>query len=100
MSALTLSVGFMGMALSFAYRIPQMIKLYRTKGYKDISTWMIHLQNLSYVFYVTYAIMINDVVNLTSSIVSLTQNFIVLFMIWLYASRQETTSHPIENLPN
>ena len=97
-SDLALVIGFMGMAMSFCYRIPQIVKLHRTKGYKDISTWMIHLQNLSYVFYVIYAIMIGDVVNLVSSLVSTAQNLLLLIMIRAYSgthvANENLSDHP------
>jgi uncharacterized protein with PQ loop repeat len=76
-----ITLGFTGMACSFVYRIPQIVKLYRTKGYKDLSVSTIHLQNLGYFFYFTYAYLINDVVNIVASIVSVAQNGLLLVLI-------------------
>lgn len=76
-----ITLGFTGMVCSFVYRIPQIVKLYQTKGYKDLSVSTIHLQNLGYFFYFTYAYLIHDVVNIVASIVSVLQNGLLLVLI-------------------
>lgn len=73
-------IGFTGLVCSFLYRIPQIWKCYKTKSVKDISVWMIHIQNVSYVFYVIYGFMISDIVYIVSSFVSIIQNIIILLM--------------------
>lgn len=86
-------IGFTGMALSFLYRVPQTVKIIKTKNYKDISKKTIHIQNLSYVFYVVYAYLISDPVNIASSCVSALQNFFILYLMFRY-SRIASVANP------
>jgi uncharacterized protein with PQ loop repeat len=74
-------LGFSGLACSIVYRVPQIVKLYRTRGYKDLSMSTIHAQNLGYFFYLTYAYFIHDVVNIVASIISVNQNILLLVLI-------------------
>jgi MtN3 and saliva related transmembrane protein len=80
-----LLVGFTGMLFSLIYRIPQIYKLYKTRSAKDLSTWMIHTQNISYGLYIAYGFLISDIVYISSSIIALLQNFIILYMHYHYS---------------
>lgn len=82
-------VGFIALGMSLAYRIPQMYKLYKTGSGKDISTWMIHVQNVSYALYIVYGIFIEDLVYIISSTISLLQNFIILIMICCFNRKEQ-----------
>jgi MtN3 and saliva related transmembrane protein len=82
-------IGYSALVLSFLYRIPQLLKLWHTKSGKDISQRMIHIQNLSYVLYIVYGALIEDVVYILSSILSLVQNIIILFMARHFIRKQQ-----------
>lgn len=88
MNSYYLIIGFSGLVCSLFYRIPQIYKLYRTKSAKDISTTMVHIQNVSYVFYIVYGWMIGDIVYIVSSILSVVQNIVILGMYRIYTSTQ------------
>lgn len=81
-------IGFAGLACSFIYRIPQMYKIIKTKSSKDISPWMLHIQSISYIFYIIYASQIWDIVNIISGSISIAQNFMVFFL-YLYFSKTD-----------
>jgi uncharacterized protein with PQ loop repeat len=94
MSALQLSIGFSGLALSLVYRLPQLWKMYSTMSVKDISLWMVYIQNLSYIFYIIYGVMISDIVYIVSSIVSLVQNFMIITLYIWYANNNANNKNP------
>lgn len=80
-----LYIGFAGLVCSLFYRIPQIYKIFVTKSAGDISTWMIHIQNCSYVLYIVYGYFISDIVYIISSIVSIIQNIIILGAYFKYS---------------
>lgn len=90
-------LGFAATVLSLIYRVPQIWKLYQSRSGKDLSLWMIHMQNLSYVGYIAYGYLVGDLVYLVSSILSLLQNFVILGMIRAFNSSQPYESIPIES---
>jgi MtN3 and saliva related transmembrane protein len=80
-----LFIGLGGLLCSFIYRIPQIHKLYTTRSAKDISTWMVHVQNISYVLYIAYGFLISDIVYIVSSIISILQNLVILYMYYKFS---------------
>jgi uncharacterized protein with PQ loop repeat len=76
--------GFGGLIFSLLYRIPQIYKMVKTKSVQDISTYVYHVQNISYIFYIIYGFMISDIVYIVSSFVSVGQNIIVLSLYYYY----------------
>jgi MtN3 and saliva related transmembrane protein len=72
-------IGYSALACSFLYRIPQIIKIYRSKKGEDISAGMIHVQNASYVLYIVYGYIITDLIYIISSITSIAQNLVILY---------------------
>lgn len=84
-------IGYGALLLSFSYRIPQLLKLWRTKSGSDISQKMIHLQNTSYVLYVVYGILISDLVYILSSMLSIIQNLIILAMVRYFKNNPKPT---------
>lgn len=86
---LEIYLGFAGLACSLIYRIPQIYKLYKTESVNDISLWMIHVQNVSYCFYIAYGFLIADLVYIISSFVSVLQNFIILILYCRFRNRKQ-----------
>lgn len=74
------AVGISAIVCSLIYRFPQMYKIYKTRSGLDISSWMIWIQNFSYVLYVVYGIFVHDWIYISSSLLSFIQNIIVLLM--------------------
>lgn len=80
-----LLIGFAGLICSITYRIPQIYRIYKIKSGNDISSWTIHVQNISYVLYTIYGILDNDLVYIVSSIIALLQNMIILWLKYKYS---------------
>ena len=82
---ITQIVGIGALIFSLIYRIPQIYTIYRTKKAGDISTYMLIIQNLSYILYILYGIFIHDWINISTSVISFIQNLIIYFMKRRYA---------------
>lgn len=89
-------VGISGILLSLGYRIPQIYRTYKKKSAIEISIWMIWIQNLSYVIYIVYGILIKDWVYIASSLLSICQNMIILSMRYYYRKIEQPTIREIE----
>ena len=72
--------GLNTLGLSLMYRIPQIYEIYKTESAEDISTWMLIIQNLSYILYVTYGVFVHDWIYIASSVLSFIQNLIIYLM--------------------
>lgn len=84
-------IGLLAFFLSFIYRIPQIYKSYKTKSVKDISMWTIFIQNFSYVLYIVYGVLIEEIVHVVSSAVGFVQNCLIVWMYYRYL--------PVESQP-
>lgn len=82
-------IGFAGLVCSLIYRIPQIYKIFKTKSAKDISLWTVHVQNVSYIFYIVYGFMIKDIVYIVSSFVSVFQNIIIMILYFCFRNKEE-----------
>lgn len=74
------AVGLSALGLSLMYRIPQIYEIYKTESAEDISTWMLIIQNLSYILYVIYGVFVHDWIYIASSVLSFIQNLIIYLM--------------------
>lgn len=97
MSLLSLIVGFTALTLGLMYRVPQVVKIYRTKKGDDISVRTLHIQNLSYVLYVVYGVLEKDIIYISSSIVGILQNLLILALKKYYASLNVAVETQKEN---
>lgn len=84
-----LIIGSLGIVFSLVYRIPQIYKVYKTRSAKDISVGTIVIQNISYVAYIVYGVLVWDWVYLASSIISFGQNVIIIALRSYYIRRNE-----------
>lgn len=82
-------IGFSALGFSLLYRIPQIYKIIKNKSSNDISIWMLHLQSISYVLYIAYGVLQEDLVYIISSCLSFSQNIILYFVYFLYKRREE-----------
>lgn len=83
-----LTIGWLGLAMSLVYRIPQIIKIVRTKSAQDISVWLIHIQNVSYILYIIYGVGRDDMIYIVSSALSLVQNLFIWYLRYLYKKKE------------
>ena len=88
-SIIVQAVGLSALGLSLIYRIPQIYEIYKTESAEDISTWMLIIQNLSYVLYVTYGVFVHDWIYIASSVLSFVQNLIIYFMKMYYRRKHQ-----------
>ena len=86
-----LIIGFCAIFLSMIYRFPQIYLIYKRKSGNDISWWMIFIQNLSYILYTYYGFAKNDIIYISSSIIAMIQNFIILGMTRYYNNSKNQT---------
>ena len=83
-------VGLGALGLSLLYRIPQIYEIYKTESAEDISTWMLIIQNLSYILYIVYGVFVHDWIYIASSVFSFVQNLIIYFMKMYYRRKHQT----------
>lgn len=79
-------IGFSALGFSLFYRIPQIYKLLKNKSSDDISVWMLHLQTISYILYIAYGVLVNDLIYIISSCLSMGQNVILYVLYFMYKS--------------
>ena len=77
-------IGIVAISLSLSYRIPQIYKIYINKSARDISLWMLWIQNTSYAPYIVYGILKDDWLWWFSSAMSIIQNLIILALYMWY----------------
>jgi len=77
-------VGYAALFFSLVYRLPQLLKIHKEKTGSAISTKMLIIQNISYIFYITYGVMVGDFIYLFSSIISFVQGILMHSMILYY----------------
>ncbi len=81
-------VGVGALVLSLIYRIPQIVDIYKSKKADDISTWMLIIQNLSYILYIAYGVFLHDWIYISSSVISFIQNIVIYCMKKYYSRLQ------------
>jgi MtN3 and saliva related transmembrane protein len=78
------AIGITATVLSILYRLPQMYKIYKTHRAEDISTYMLVVQNLSYMCYMVYGVLKHDWIYIAASLLSFVQNIIIYMMMRYY----------------
>ena len=75
-------IGYIGLLFAMIYRIPQMIKIYKTKKGEDISTTTFILHNCAYSFFLAYIIRKEpiDYLLLSYYIIGSFQNLVIVLM--------------------
>ena len=83
--------GYLGISFAMIYRIPQIIKLYKTKKGEDISNKTFILHNCAYLFLLLYVCRKDPVDYLIVSycIIGVIQNLIIVIMKKYYNSKLE-----------
>ena len=76
--------GWLATVLSLLYKIPQIIKLYRTKQIGSLSFCSIFCQLVSYSFYIVHGLIIDDMPIVVMGSVSLIQSIILVGMFLYY----------------
>ena len=77
-------IGWTATALSLIYRLPQIYKTLKVKRTEGLSCFSYVIQTLSYIFYILYGYLHPDYPILAMGIIAIIQNFIILFLYFLY----------------
>ena len=80
--------GWLGAAITFTYKLPQIYKFYKVKTSKGVSLISYLIQTLGYVFYAIHGIIIKDNPYFTMGIVSFFLN-IILCCQYIYYKRKD-----------
>ena len=75
-------IGYLGIFFASIYRIPQMIKIYRTKKGEDVSKKMFLLHNCAYISFIVYLCGKHeiDIILLIYYFIGIIQNLIIVWM--------------------
>ena len=83
-------IGYIGIFFAFIYRIPQILKLYKTKKGEDISKKTFILHNCAYAFLLTYICLKEDldILLLSYYIIGILMNFLIVVMKYYYYTKE------------
>ena len=84
-------VGYLGLFFATIYRLPQILKIYRTKRGGDVSKKSFLLHNcayISFIFYLLYGKKEKDYILLFYYFIGMTQNIIIVALKKYYKTRQ------------
>ena len=76
--------GWIATSLSLVYKLPQIYELWKTKKHEGISIISIVIQLVSYGFYITHGIMIDDLPILAMGVAAAVQSIIVVALYYYY----------------
>ena len=84
-------VGYLGLFFATIYRLPQILKIYRTKRGGDVSKKSFLLHNcayISFIFYLLYGKKEKDYILLVYYFIGMAQNIIIVILKKYYKTRQ------------
>ena len=84
-------VGYLGLFFATIYRLPQILKIYRTKKGGDVSKKSFLLHNcayISFIFYLLYGKKEKDYILLVYYFIGMAQNIIIVILKKYYKTRQ------------
>ena len=76
--------GWIASTCTVSNKIPQIIKLYRTKKSADLSILSILVQIIGYIFYILHGYMVWDLPIIFMGSAALVENIIVMIMYYCY----------------
>jgi MtN3 and saliva related transmembrane protein len=76
--------GWIATGLSLIYKIPQIVKLYKTKEIGSLSFMSLICQLLSYSFYIVHGIIIDDMPIIVMGSISIVQSILLVAMYIYY----------------
>ena len=84
-------VGYLGLFFATIYRLPQILKIYRTRKGGDVSKKSFLLHNcayISFIFYLLYGKKEKDYILLVYYFIGMAQNIIIVILKKYYKTRQ------------
>ena len=80
--------GWVASSITVVYKIPQIIKLYKTKKSSDLSILSLIIQSIGYIFYILHGFNINDLPIISMGVGALIQNIIIIILYYLYNNNE------------
>ena len=76
--------GWLASSITIIYKIPQIVKLYRTKKSADLSFLSLFIQLIGYIFYILHGYMLDDWPIIFMGIGALFENIIIMVLYFCY----------------
>ena len=76
--------GWIASGITVIYKLPQILKLYKTKKSDDLSITSFIIQFIGYIFYILHGISINDLPVIFMGSCASIENLIVIIMYFIY----------------
>lgn len=80
--------GWAASSITVVYKIPQIIKLYKTKKSSDLSILSLIIQSIGYIFYILHGFNIYDLPIISMGVGALIQNIIIIILYYLYNNNE------------
>jgi len=84
--------GWIASGITVIYKMPQIIKLYRTKKSTDLSIISLFIQLIGYIFYILHGYTFGDLPIIFMGAGALFQNIIIIIMYYCYHGNNTETS--------
>jgi MtN3 and saliva related transmembrane protein len=76
--------GWIASGITVIYKIPQIVKLYKTKKSTDLSILSLFVQFIGYIFYILHGYTVQDLPIIFMGSGALVENLIVMIMYYCY----------------
>ena len=86
--------GWIASGITIIYKMPQIIKLYRTKKSADLSIVSLFIQLIGYIFYILHGYTLRDLPIIFMGAGALFENIIIMIMYYWYYEKIDTSISP------
>lgn len=86
--------GWIASSITVIYKIPQIVKLYKTKKSADLSIISLFIQLIGYIFYILHGYTLGDLPIISMGAGALFENIIIMIMYYCYYENTETSNSP------
>ena len=86
--------GWIASSMTVLNKIPQIIKLYRTRESADLSIVSLFIQLIGYIFYILHGYTLGDLPIIFMGAGALCENIIIMVMYYCYYEKTETSISP------
>ena len=84
--------GWIASCITIVYKIPQIVKLYKTKKSADLSIISLFIQLIGYIFYILHGYTLGDLPIIFMGAGALFENMIIMIMYYCYHGNTETSN--------
>ena len=86
--------GWIASSITIIYKMPQIVKLYRTKKSADLSIVSLFIQLIGYIFYILHGYTLNDLPIIFMGAGALFENLVLMILYYCYYENTETSNPP------